>query len=148
MRTKRSLLAPLATAALCAAATSAGAQRAAAPASVRPIALHTAVAVAPAARTVAVYHFGSPRAVGLPTLVTLADSAGKLMAAFSLAGSGAAHPMTVDVLDSDLVLKGATPAGLLTLVLYRQNDSDAADAWVGRWSLGDYQGELRGRALR
>jgi hypothetical protein len=149
MRTKRSLLSPLATAALCAVAvTSAGAQRVAAKATLRPAAPPTTVAVnAAILRQVAVYHFGSPRAVGMPTAVTLSDSVGKLVAAYRLPG-GAERPMTVDVLNSDLVLTGETPSGLLTLVLYRQNDPEAADAWVGRWSLGEHQGELRGRSVR
>ena len=142
MRTMPSLLSPLATVALCAAAMSpAAAQHAAAPDHVRPV-------VAPLPRTVALYQFGASRAVGMPTQVTVADSAGKLVATFRLPRGGAARPMTVGVVDTDIMLQGETPSGVLTLVLYQQNDPDAAGAVVGRWSLGDRQGELRGRAAR
>jgi hypothetical protein len=53
--------------------------------------------------------------------------------------------MMVEVLGSDLVLKGETPSGVLTLVLYDENDSRHADSLVGRWTVGTRQGELRGR---
>jgi hypothetical protein len=150
MRTKLSLLSPLATAALCAAAVSpAAAQRATAPASVRPIVRPAAAtAAAPLPRTVAVYRFGAPREAGMPTQVTVADSVGQLVATFRLSGAGAARPMRVDVLNTDLVLQGDTPSGVLTLVLYRQNESEPAGTFAGRWSLGEQQGTLRGSAAR
>jgi hypothetical protein len=150
MRTMLSFLSPLATAALCAAAVSpAAAQHSAAPDHVRPVVQHAAVTVdAPLPRTVALYQFGASRAVGMPTQVTVADSAGRLVANFRLPRGGAARPMTVGVVDTDIMLQGETPSGVLTLVLYQQNDPDAAGAVVGRWSLGDRQGELRGRAAR
>jgi hypothetical protein len=56
--------------------------------------------------------------------------------------------MVIDVLGTDITLHGATPAGVLTLVLYGQNDPDASGAFIGRWTLGDRQGGLRGRAER
>jgi hypothetical protein len=84
----------------------------------------------------------------MPAQVTVADSAGALVAAFRLSGNRGAGPMTVDVLSNDLVLTGQTPSGMLTLVLYRQNDPEAAGAFVGSWSLGVHQGELRGQTTR
>lgn len=150
MRTMLSLLSPLATAALCAAAiTPAAAQHAAAPDNIRPVVQPAAATADPAPlRTVAVYRFGASREVGLPSQVTVADSAGKLVATFRLPGSAAARPMIVDVLDTDIVLQGATPTGMLTLVLYGQNDPEAAGALAGRWSIGEQHGALRVTAAR
>jgi hypothetical protein len=150
MRTTLSLLSPLATAVLFAAAvTPASAQHAAAPDHVRPVVGHAAVAAAPAPlRTVAVYRFGASREAGLPSQVTVADSAGRLVASYRLPGSVAARPMMVDVLDTDIILQGATPTGMLTIVLYGQNDPVAAGAIDGRWSLGEQHGALRVSAAR
>ena len=50
--------------------------------------------------------------------------------------------------DSDIILEAATSAGPLTLVLYEQNDYEAAGAVIGRWRLGTQEGELRGQATR
>ena len=77
--------------------------------------------------------------------MTVADSLGALVASFRLPGEPTARPMLVTVLDTDLVLQGETPSGVLTLQLYRQNDSDTTDAVAGRWWLGDREGELRER---
>jgi hypothetical protein len=148
MRSTLSLFSPLATVALCAAAFSpAIAQRAVAPDLVRPVVKHAALPVdAALPRTVAVYRFATSLNGGLPTQVTVADSAGRLVATFRLIDGHSARPMTVDVVNTDILLQGETPSGLLTLVLYRQNDPQAADAFVGHWTLGDHQGELRGRS--
>jgi hypothetical protein len=152
MRTMLSLLSPLTTAAFCAAAAlPAAAQRATAPDYVRPVVQNAAGIVhAALPRTVAVFRFAASQNTDMPAQVTVADSAGELVATYRLAGARGAGPMTVDVLNTDLVLQGETPSGALTLVLYRQNDPEvaAARAIVGRWSLGDHQGELRGRAAR
>jgi hypothetical protein len=56
--------------------------------------------------------------------------------------------MVVTVLDTDLVLQGETPSGVLTLQLFGQNDAATTDAVAGRWWLGEQKGELRGRAVR
>jgi hypothetical protein len=70
------------------------------------------------------------------------------VASYRLARGRGTGPMMVDALATDLMLQGQTPAGLLTLLLYRQNNSDAEDTFVGRWSLGEHGGELRGRTTR
>jgi hypothetical protein len=150
MRNSLSLLSSLAITTLCAAAMSpAGAQRATAPDYVRPVVERADVtADAPFLRTLAVYKFTSPRETGMPAEVTLADSTGQLVASFRLPGARNASPMMVDVLDTDLVLQGETPAGLLTLVLYRQATADVAGSFIGRYTLAGLRGELRGGALR
>jgi hypothetical protein len=150
MRYLPSFVTTLATAALCAAAvTPAAAQHAAAPDYVRPVVNHaTPTTDAALVRMVAVYQFGASHEVGMPTQVTVADSAGRLVAAFRLRDGAAVRPMAVQVVDNDIMLQGQTPWGMLTLVLYSQNDSDAASDLAGAWSLGDRQGELRGRAVR
>ena len=147
MYTLRSLLSPLATAALCAAAVrSATAQRTPAPDYVRPVAYRAAATTdAPLARTVAVYRLAGSRELDMPTQVTIADSAGTLVAAFRLS-HGPAYPMSVDLVDSNLRLQGATRSGVLTIVLYQPAESPAVGAVIGRWTLGEHEGELRARA--
>jgi hypothetical protein len=149
MHLVRSLLSPVAATALCIAAVRPAAAQQAAPDHVRP-ALRHAVAMPDTVqrRTLAVYRFGASQVAGMPSQVTLADSAGELVAAFRRAGAREAIPMVVDVLGTDITLHGATPSGVLTLVLYGQNDPDASGALTGRWALGTRQGELRGRAER
>ena len=122
----------------------AAAQQAAAPAPARP----AVEAAAPAPREVAIYRFSSPRATGLPTQVTVADSAGQLVASYQLRGSRAALPMEVTQLGTDLVLQAETPEGVLTMQLYGQTDPATATPLSGRWWLGDQAGILRGRANR
>lgn len=150
MRLFRSILSPLTAAALYAvAARPAHAQRSAVADHVRPSVRH-AVSVPDTVqlRTLAVYRFAATPLAGMPSQVTVADSAGELVATFRRADSRTAAPMVVDVLGTDITLHGATPAGVLTLVLYGQNDPDASGALVGRWTLGDRQGVLRGRTER
>jgi hypothetical protein len=145
----RSILSPLAATALCVAAVRPAAAQQAAADAVRPAirhALATSGTVQP--RTLAVYRFGASQVAGMPTQVTVADSAGELVANFRRPGARDAVPMVVDVLGTDITLHGATPSGVLTLVLYGQNDPDASGALVGHWALGTRQGELRGRAER
>ncbi|MDF1502489.1 hypothetical protein [Roseisolibacter sp. H3M3-2] len=136
----RSLLAALAAAALSAAPDAA--QQHAAHDVVRPDARAVAFA---APRVVASYRLAA-RDAALPAHVTVVDSAGTLSASFRAAGAGRAQPMTVTVMGTDLVLQGETAHGLLTLVLGRQNDADAASRVDGRWALGERQGTLRGKA--
>src|SRR4051812_6434497 len=137
----RSILSPLAATAFCiVAARPAAAQQAAAADPVRPVvhrALATPGTVQP--RTLAVYRFGASQIAGMPTQVTVADSAGELVANFRRLGARDAAPMVVDVLGTDITLHAATPSGVLTLVLYGQNDPDASGALVGHWTLGTRQ---------
>jgi hypothetical protein len=150
MRNLQSFLSPLAIAALCATAgRPAAAQRAAAPDYVRPVVQNAAAPTEPAAlRTVAIYRFSGARNLDMPTQVTVADSAGELVATFRLSGNRSAGPMVVAMRDTALVLRGETRKGLLTLVLYNPEEAQVAGQIVGRWSLGEYQGELRGSAAR
>lgn len=135
------------TVALCAAASSpAAAQHIAAAEYVRPVVV-PATPSTDAIRTVAIYRFEASRVAGIPSHVTVADSAGTLIASFRLPGAREPRPMSVETLDSDLVLQGWTPSGVLTLVLHDQNDG-APSSLVGRWILGTHEGELRGRAAR
>ena len=133
----RTLISPLAAAAvLCAAAApSAAAQHAA---------QHAA-----APRVVAVYRFAPAAVRDLPARVTLADSAGQLVASFHLQGARTARPATLAVIGDDLVLQGETPSGVLTLQLRGQSAPQSAEASrapvTGSWTLGTSRGELRGR---
>ena len=53
------------------------------------------------------------------------------------------------MIESDLVLQGQLPEGVLTLRLYRQYDGDAASRpLTGRWWLAGSEGTLRGRPAR
>jgi len=100
----------------------------------------------PAPRVLAQYAFTTtPRHSAFPVTITVADSAGSFVASARIPGSPAATPMTVTVLDSNLVLQGATPDGVLTLVLDRQNEGGITPLTSGRWSLGYAEGSLRSR---
>ena len=98
-------------------------------------------------RKLATYDFDSSFE-GMPTRVTVADSAGTLVASFRPRGARFDQPMKVAVADRDILLEGQTVRGLLTIVLYDQNDSMPAGSIIGTWTLGSYQGELRARAVR
>ena len=148
MRASLSLLTPLAVAALCAAARPAAAQHTAFSTEVRPAVQVSDANAADEPRTVASYRIAATRRVGLPAEVTVADAKGTLVASYRLPGAALTHPMVVTVIDTDLVLQGETPSGVLTLQLYKQNDADAAAPVSGRWSLGGQRGELRARATR
>ncbi len=141
MRISLSLRSSLTLAAFCAAAGSpVAAQQSAVAGNVRPIV--NAIAAEPILpRTVAVYNFGATRSAGMPTQVTVVDSAGTWFASFRLRGSSAIRPMAVDAREGDLYLQGETPSGTLTLVLY-PIDSDTKGAVIGRWSVGASEGEL------
>jgi hypothetical protein len=103
------------------------------------------VAVA-AARPVAIYQMRASRAE-LPAEVTVADSAGDIVASYRVRGDDAPRPMTISVDGSDLVLRAETRSGPLTLVLDRQN-GDGGRVVTGRWRLGHDGGPLRGRVQR
>lgn len=97
------------------------------------------------ARVVATYDFGGKhRAIAFPSIVTVSDSAGMLVASASIPGDRQEIPMVVTVLDSDLVLQGETSEGVLTMVLDRQNEGGKAHMTTGRWALGKSEGQLRG----
>ena len=109
--------------------------------------LPAATATPPAAlRTLATYRFVGVRAGAMPAEVTVADSAGQLVARFRMAGGAAAEPMLLTVLGADLVLQGATPAGVLTFRLYGQAEGETPEL-AGRWWLAGAEGRLRGRRL-
>ena len=148
MRIMHTLLSPVATVALCAAAASPAVAQRTATDYARPAVQLASFAngLAPV-RTVAVYRFGNGNSAGLPAQVSIADSAGTLVASFRLA-NGVSRPMSIAIADNDILLQGATASGLLTLVLYEQNDYVAPGAMIGRWRLGDREGELRGQTTR
>lgn len=101
-----------------------------------------------APRTLATYRFTGARDAAMPTQVTIADSAGVLVASFRLPGDRDARPMAVDLTEADLVLQGETPAGVLTLRFYQRGDAVGAGLVAGRWWLGTQDGTLRGRVTR
>lgn len=109
-----------------------------------PAAAQNAMAATP--RPVATYELrvGLPDRT-MPAKVVVADSAGALVASFRRTTDGAAIPLIVNVEGSDLVLHADTDAGLLELVLHRQNESAARSRVTGRWTLGQQQGALQGR---
>ncbi|AHG93379.1 hypothetical protein J421_5844 (plasmid) [Gemmatirosa kalamazoonensis] len=114
-----------------------------------PTVAHAATAhVDPVVRPIASFRFVPVRGLDMPAQVTVADSAGVLVASYRLAGSRADIPMQVDILESDLVLQGETPSGALTLVLHQESDAASARVSGGRWWLGDASGELRARSTR
>ena len=103
------------------------------------------VAVArPVPRVIARYTFDSPSgSAALPYLVLVADSAGTIIARASVRDQDQEIPLTVTVLDADLMLQGLTDNGLLTLVLDRQSLGDGSRIANGRWTLGRDGGTLR-----
>lgn len=107
------------------------------------------VAPEPLARVVASYDLrNGPRELDFPRSVTVADSAGTILARVNVAGSARSIPMTVTVIESDLVLQGLTSAGVLTLVLDRQNEGGETRLATGSWTLGRTQGLLRAKNAR
>jgi hypothetical protein len=135
---------PLVAAALLA-ATPAAAQRVTPSRAVAPV-----VPAAGNVRPVATYTLSSTsRATRLPEHITVADSAGGLVAYYRMPGDRTAYPMLVVVMGTDLVLQGDTPAGILTLELFEANDPrDAATRGTvpqGRWHVDAQQGTLRAR---
>ncbi len=95
-------------------------------------------------RVLARYNFSNrPRYISFPNLVTVADSAGSIVARASIAGERLEIPLTVTIMNTDLVLQGQTADGVLTLVLENQNDAGAKAGTSGRWILGATRGTLR-----
>lgn len=144
----RSLLSPLAVATLLVAAPAEAQQFAVASSYARPAAGATLTAPDAAVRTVAIYRFARSRDAGMPSEVTLADSAGTIVASYRLTGTGATRPMAVEVLAADVLLQAETASGPLTIVIYQVGDPVLSSALLGRWMLGDRQGELLRRTLR
>ena len=97
-------------------------------------------------RAVATYEV-RVRHAAVPTRVTVADSAGTLVASYRVDGAAAPLPMTVGLRGSDLLLSTDTPDGLLTIVLHQQGGAGGAagDAVTGHWRVGAHGGLLRGR---
>lgn len=97
-------------------------------------------------RVVATYDFGAGRHhITFPSVVTITDSAGTLIASAKVADGRTALPMLVHVIESDLVLEALTPDGILTLVLEKQAQGEPAPTVAGRWSVGTNEGLLRAR---
>ena len=95
-------------------------------------------------RVVVTYDFkGTRQAINFPMKVTVTDSAGTLVASTVLQGERIQRPLTVAVIETDLVLQGETPDGVLTLVLDKQADGTTPKVADGRWSLGRAEGKLR-----
>ena len=147
MRTSLSLRSSLTIAAFCAAAGSPVAAQSAVAGNVRAVVNASESTDASTPRTVAVYNFSPARSAGVPSQVTVLDSAGTYLATFRLPGSTANHEMAVDAHSGDLYLQGITPSGILTVVLYPSN-SDAAGEVIGRWQVGSSEGALLRRTKR
>ncbi|HEX4932605.1 MAG TPA: hypothetical protein VFV33_05455 [Gemmatimonadaceae bacterium] len=97
-------------------------------------------------RVVATYDFGARRlGLPLPMTVTVADSAGTLVANARLQGETGTRPLEVSVIENDLVLQGETPDGVLTLVLDQQATGTEGKLTSGRWAVGSAEGKLRAR---
>ncbi len=114
-----------------------------------PVAAQRSSAIpANTARVVATYDFRNATAsTHFPRSVTIADSAGAILARVDLAGTVRSIPMLVTVIDNNLVLQGDTPDGLLTLVLDKQNEGGSTRLSSGTWTLGKAEGKLVGRAF-
>jgi len=97
------------------------------------------------ARVVATYRFDMAHRGAFPSIVTVADSAGILVASTRMPGEEASHPLEVTVLQSDVIVQGETPSGVLTLTLSREGHGGATPLSTGRWSLGNEVGKLKGR---
>lgn len=146
MRTSHSLRSSLTLAAFCAAVGSPVAAQSAVAGNVRAV-INASTSADIAPRTIAIYSFGSSRSAGVPSQVTVLDSAGTFQANFRLPGSSEMHEMAVDAIKGDLYLQGVTPSGVLTLVLY-PSETDRAGEVIGRWQVGSNDGELLRRAKR
>ena len=100
-------------------------------------------------RVVATYDFRkTPPTPAFPRLVTVTDSAGTIIARAELNDNRSSIPLTVTVIESDLVLQGETGDGVLTLVFEDQNDGGSNPMINGRWTLGRTEGVLRGMRPR
>lgn len=97
-------------------------------------------------RVVAAYDFFNGSSAAFARSVTVADSAGTIIASVELANERTSIPMTVTVIENNLVLQGQTPDGVLTLVLDRQNEGGKTTLDSGTWTLGRTSGQLRRKA--
>jgi hypothetical protein len=110
---------------------------------------HEAAVPVASIRTLAVYRLSTTGENHLPAQLSLADSAGVVLASVSFDDGRAPVPMEVTLREADLVVRGDTPAGRLTLWLDGQNENSAPIARLtGRWRLGSEQGALLGRTAR
>lgn len=75
----------------------------------------------------------------MPVEITVNESASGLSATFYKVGDNDAHVMTAAVNGTDLVLKGTTPRGALTIQI-RHHGAKLS----GVWQLGDDRGTLEG----
>ena len=105
----------------------------------------SALAAGPS-RVVAAYDFWNGPSAAFARSVTVADSAGTIIAKVELANERRSVPMTVTVIENNLVLQGETPDGVLTLVLDRQNEGGKTTLDSGTWTLGRTSGQLRRKA--
>jgi len=109
----------------------------------------TASGVERAARVIATYHFRAAKSDDVfPTTVVVSDSAGVIVARGEMDGTRPAIPFSVTVIESNIVLQGQTDAGVLTLVLDGLNAGGEPRVTTGRWTVGQTEGWLRGRAPR
>jgi hypothetical protein len=108
----------------------------------RPDAPATAAILRPAAT----FRFARRDAAAFPTDVTVADSAGQLVARYRLDGDRVARPMVVTVIDTSLVLQAETPSGQLLTILLDGQNAPSSGPVTGRWWLGEASGALRGRS--
>jgi hypothetical protein len=98
-------------------------------------------------RIVASYEFRNSLAdASFPRSVTVTDSAGTILARVDMGATASSIPMDVTVIETNLVLQGQTPDGVLTLVLDRQNEGGEIKLTKGTWTLGRNSGQLRGTA--
>lgn len=142
----RALVLPPLAAVLCAATAAATARPAAAQTHAAADAPRPAVATLAVARPVAEYRIETVQ-YGFPEHVTVADSAGRLVASYRTRGTDVARPLSVRVRGRDFVLRAHTPSGPLTIVLEGQN-GDVAPGLVGRWRMGEHEGRLHGTVQR
>ena len=77
----------------------------------------------------------------MPVEITVNESASGLSATFYKVGDNDAHVMTAAVNGTDLVLKGTTPRGALTIQIRHHGEKLS-----GIWQLGDDRGTLEGTA--
>lgn len=109
---------------------------------------NTSAIPAGGARLVATYDFRkTPSELTFPRTVSIADSAGSIIARADYAGTVKSVPMLVTMIDNNLVLQGETPDGVLTLILDKLNEGGSTRFTSGTWTLGKAEGKLIGRAF-
>lgn len=98
------------------------------------------------ARTVAIYRFRPTQAWGIPAEVTLADSAGRLLAYVRMRPGAPRIQLDADLSVAGLTLQGETPAGLLTICLY-DPELGAGGSTEGHWWVAGRDGDLVARRV-